>query len=354
MAVQRSRRYSALLLIVGMAVCAPAQVLKPVLTYTMKLPRDRGVMFGMAVSPQKDLLTLVPRVDGHWKLIRVKNWNKSQPIEDQLTIESFSKAEGHINLDPIHLFSSPDGKYLFAVISGWRDLPHHKIQWESVLTVIDFSKFQILTSRREIMPHQTVWSQLANGIILSNAFETLTDKQGAGEKRTYYLAIIGLPTLEPTMQCTAAYLYDSTFEITSEDTSGCSNLLAFAGINSITDSLRSGEPDAASDHRWSVTKRLGAMDEVELSPDGHFAFDIWEAHRDGVLGGIVTTAQGLELYSLDPDATLTKLRIDKRVNIDATFASLNRDYLLTVEDGTCLNVYLLPEQPTNTITKTVP
>ena len=96
------------------------------------------------------------------------------------------------------------------------------------------------------------------------------------------------------------------------------------------------------------------MDEVELSPDGHFAFDIWEAHRDGVLGGIVTTAQGLELYSLDPDATLTKLRIDKRVNIDATFASLNRDYLLTVEDGTCLNVYLLPEQPTNTITKTVP
>src|ERR1035437_3498495 len=154
-----------------MAACAPAQELKPVLTYTMRLPRDRGVIFGMTISPQEDLLTLVPRVDGHWKLIRVRNWYEPQPTEDQLTIESFSKAGGFIDLDPIHLFCSPDGKYLLAVISGWRDLPHHKIQWESVLTVVDLSSFQILSSRREIMPHQTVWNQLANGIILSNAYE---------------------------------------------------------------------------------------------------------------------------------------------------------------------------------------
>jgi hypothetical protein len=82
---------------------------------------------------------------------------------------------------------------------------------------------------------------------------------------------------------------------------------------------------------------------LHVSANGRFVFSQWENRRDAFPMGITTTAQGLDVYTLDPDAHLFALKFDKRSTVHAAFATVNgATFLITVEDATKLSVYALP------------
>ena len=61
------------LLLLACAASLHAEV-KHVRTYMTREPRDRRVLFAMAVTPGGDVLSFVGKKDGKWRLTRIQNW----------------------------------------------------------------------------------------------------------------------------------------------------------------------------------------------------------------------------------------------------------------------------------------
>jgi hypothetical protein len=338
------RLFAVAFLVAAWAAPLAAQNIAPQ-TYAMHLPYDRGIDFAMAVTRQGDMFSLIASEDGHWKLIRVRHWDSPQPIEDQLVIESFTSKEARgLSIEPIQLFPSTDGRYLFAITSGWHNV-HHQYSQESMQAVVDLTSFKVLTISRETDGAQTTWSQESNGAIVRRAFENNEDRHGVGNK-VFRATILTFPDLASSAPCSVTDTWIARVGMDSRVVAGCDDLLAAAGLASLDDLIPAGH-STALDERREVTRRVGASDTVDLSPDRRFAFNLWSRRRDGFPFGVVTAAQGLEIFALQPDATLAKLQIDRKSSAKASFASSNgKDFLLLVKDGTQLDVYALPPHET--------
>ena len=75
---RRSKATPALLLLLLAAPRLHAEI-KEVRTYRTHEPRDRKVLFAMAVAPNGDVLSLVAKKDGRWRLTRIRNWLDKNP-----------------------------------------------------------------------------------------------------------------------------------------------------------------------------------------------------------------------------------------------------------------------------------
>ena|SRR6185312_3395851 len=336
-------------LVTAWCVSAAAQNIAPQniapQTYAIHLPYDRGIDFAMAVTRQGDMFSLVASGNGHWKLVRVRHWDSSQPMEDQLVIEGFPRSEARgLTLEPVRLFPSPDSRYLLSVISGWHNVAGRYTQ-ETLLTVVDLTSFKILSAGRETYMAQTGWSQEPNGAIVRQVFEDNQDRHGAGNK-VFRASIVAFPDLASGAPCSVTDTWIARVNMDSRVVTGCDDLLAAAGLASLDDLIPAGH-STVLDERLEVTKRVGASDTVDLSPDRRFAFNLWSRRRDGFPFGVVTAARGLEIFALQPDSLLAKLQIDRKSSAEASFASSNgKDFLLLVKDGTQLDVYALPPHET--------
>lgn len=47
--------------------------------YRLKPPRDRRVVFAMAITPDEDVLSFIANKDGRWRLSRVRGWQETDP-----------------------------------------------------------------------------------------------------------------------------------------------------------------------------------------------------------------------------------------------------------------------------------
>ena len=66
-------------LAISAAVDDAGTTIKLLRDYHLKPPRDRHIVFAMAITPDQDVLSLMPNKEGKWRLSRVKGWREMNP-----------------------------------------------------------------------------------------------------------------------------------------------------------------------------------------------------------------------------------------------------------------------------------
>ncbi len=126
----------------------------PLRDYGLHTPRDRGVLFAMAITPEQDVLSYVAKGDGKWLLTRVRSWLDNSPLEQTIDVPGWSRADliglfGRLTAD---LFVTPDGRFAICVTAGvWK---HDNQEMGSV---VDLQEFKVIktthTSQNETRAH---------------------------------------------------------------------------------------------------------------------------------------------------------------------------------------------------------
>src|SRR5580700_3005312 len=90
--------------------------------YRLRPPRDRRVVFAMAIAPDQDVLSLVANKEGKWRLSRVKGWQETEPHEDVTTVPGLvygEHSQWFSEWSP-ELLVTPDGRFAVCIGSAFR------------------------------------------------------------------------------------------------------------------------------------------------------------------------------------------------------------------------------------------
>ena len=115
--------------------------------YTLHTPRDKGILFAMAVTPEQDVLSFVARPDGKWLLTRVRSWLDKTPSEKTIDVPGWTRADLATAFGPVllDLFVTPDGHFVICVASAkWNR--NQKLSWDSLISVVDLQRFEVVTT----------------------------------------------------------------------------------------------------------------------------------------------------------------------------------------------------------------
>jgi hypothetical protein len=133
------------------AICLAGPLLNaqvgPVREYNLHTPRDRNIVFAMAVTPEQDVLSFLAKPDGKWLLTRVRHWLDKTPTEQTIDVPSWTRADlaaafGAVLLD---LFVTPDGRFVICVASAkWGR--NQKASWDTLISVVDLQRFEVVTT----------------------------------------------------------------------------------------------------------------------------------------------------------------------------------------------------------------
>jgi hypothetical protein len=61
--------------------------------YSSHEPRDRGVVFTLAVTQDQDVLSFVAKLDGNWRLTRIRGWLEKKPAEQTIDVPGWTKTD---------------------------------------------------------------------------------------------------------------------------------------------------------------------------------------------------------------------------------------------------------------------
>jgi hypothetical protein len=117
--------------------------------YQFHEPHDKGVLFSMAVTPEQDVLSLVPNRKGTWHLTRVRGWFGEKPSEQTIDVPGIAVPKDPPNTArrltflQTKLIVTPDGGFAIAIASGiWRNRAGVATD-DDVVSVIDLHTFNV-------------------------------------------------------------------------------------------------------------------------------------------------------------------------------------------------------------------
>ena len=120
-------------------------------TYRMREPHDRGVLFTMTVTPQQDVLSLVPKRNGTWRLTRVRNWLDAEPLEQTIDIPGIAvplrtaDSDRRVSTLQMRLIVTSDGSFAITIADGtWRNRTGYATSNDDVVSVIDLHSFRVV------------------------------------------------------------------------------------------------------------------------------------------------------------------------------------------------------------------
>jgi len=140
------------LLIFGAALSDASMTL--VRRYQFHEPHDKGVLFAMAVTPEQDLLSLVPRREAKWHLTRIRSWYSEETSEQTIDVPGVSVPKNPTKTTPwlsslhLRLLVTPDGGFAIAIASGiWRDSAGVATN-DDIASVIDLHTFNVVKTTK--------------------------------------------------------------------------------------------------------------------------------------------------------------------------------------------------------------
>lgn len=245
--------------------------------YLLKPPRDRRVMFAMAVTPEHDVLSFVPNDNGTWCLSRIRHWLDQVPLEKSLTLPGLA-AGGREQFWGIRsqLLITPDGNLAVCIVSAY-----DRRERQEFASVVRLDQFKIVTSMRasalaEASGNVRTYRLDGRGHLVVNASTGFPRHPGddtffGGD--LHKLATVALPGLGMIDNCEYSEWTRSGVVVRRENEGNCAGLLKHSGVNSLDE----------------LSKTFVETDEVmqtnEGEPPGGCAFLTYMSHisRDGRL-----------------------------------------------------------------------
>jgi hypothetical protein len=116
--------------------------------YQTHEPRDRGVLFGMALTPDQDVLSLVAKKDGKWRLTRIRHWEDKKPSDETIEIPGMAERDFANPSAPwtASLLVTFDGRFAVCIASGSGIVDTHAV-FDDVVSVVDLRDFKVIATR---------------------------------------------------------------------------------------------------------------------------------------------------------------------------------------------------------------
>jgi hypothetical protein len=123
-------------------------------TYQLREPRDIGVLFAMAITPEQDVLSLIPKRNGTWRLTRVRGWLDREPVEQTIDIPGIevprqvSESGSRLTLLQMSLLVTTDGRFAISIANGvWHGSAGTSTS-DDVVSVVDLDAFRVVKTPR--------------------------------------------------------------------------------------------------------------------------------------------------------------------------------------------------------------
>ena len=292
---------------IGLLVCAftiRAEV-KEVRTYHTREPRDRGVLFAMAVTPSGDVLSLVAKKDGKWRLARIRDWLYKNASEETIDVPGIGAAD-RPKFVSVYLLTPAGGKFAVAIAQGVT--PGGT---ENTVSVIGPVTLKTLVTT--LVRDNLVWAVDPEGRLVGRETDdsnhSAVVQSHSGRRRETKLMLFDVPRMSPMQECR----FEESLQagIWKHDSSDCASL---------GDSIRTPA--------------------VPVSPDGEFkAIHIDNFHRNW-LDQYVTTELKDNVVAVGSGALVGTVKETTHDSVKSIFAMQNgQDYLLVMEGGTFLKIY---------------
>lgn len=321
--------------------------------YRLQPPRDRHIVFAMALTPDQEVLSFIANKEGKWRLSRVRGWLEKEPHEDRTVVPGLvygDRAQWFSQWSP-DLFVTPDGRFAVCVASALR--PQGRGQDEFV-SVVNLAEFKVVASVHTPDIPALSGSFLIHhldrrGHLVIQAHTPFPRHPGddisAGGNHVK-MAVMSLPGLAVIDQCEYSEWVRTGSPTRREGESSCEAMLAHNGGSASVSEFIAGLAEDSKEARRTDERRrppqcafLGY--DRYISPDGRYEREICQASHRGFWGNPVVTKSVENIFSVYGGEQAGS--IDEPItSVDSRFASVGgREYLLVVEGGTHLMVYTI-------------
>jgi len=305
--------------------------------YSLHTPRDRGVLFTMAITPEQDVLSFVAKGDGKWLLTKVRNWLDNSPLEQSIDVPGWSRADlvglfGGLTAD---LFVTPDGRFAICISSGvWKHDNQEKV------SVVDLQEFKLVKTA-----HTSLNETRAHYFDRAGRFVTLAlnvnGRTGESDER---LELMDLPTLTVEDQCQFKEWIRGAEVTRREGENNCDALLSRISASRVSlaaylDGLvrSDGLPRAHRNLSPPCSSR-------EVTADGRFELQYCENFHHNWLDNPVVSDRRFNIRSVKTGSVVGTIEEPNRESIKSKLVyQSGRDILLIMEGGTKLKAYQLKE-----------
>ncbi len=335
------------------APCTDANVTL-VRVYQLRPPRDRHIVFAMAVMPNQDVISFIADKEGKWRLSRVHDWLEKEPHEDRTTVPGlvYGDREQWTTSWIPELLVTPDGRFVICIASAWRSEGRGQ---DEFISVVDLNLFQVVASiHTPVMPglsgdYRTHHLDGRGNLVVQSYVPFPRhpgDDISAGGSHVK-LALLSLPGLNVADGCEYSEWIRSGSPPWWEGEGSCATLLAREGGSGSLSDFQSG---------FLVTGEAVRKDQPPppsscsifgyaryVSRDGRFEREVCLTSHKGFWGNIVVTKVVENIFSLRTGERIGSVNepID---SLDSRFAAVDgREYLLLMEGGTRLTVYAIPD-----------
>lgn len=331
--------------------------------YRLKPPRDRRVVFAMAITPDGDLLSFIANKEGRWRLSRVKAWQEREPHEDMTVVPGLvygERAQWNSPWSP-ELLVTPDGGFVVCIASAWRSHDRGGGQDEFV-SVVNLADLKVLASiHSPTIPALSGEYRLhyvdGRGHLVIEAYTPNPRRPGddiTASESQVKLALLSLPTLAVADQCEYSELTRTGSPTRREDNGSCATLLAHsdrsASLSAFISSLTNKKTEANGRKEMDRTDQRHRPPQCAFlgyarfaSSDGRYEREICLTSHRGFWGSPVITKSVENIFDVKTGELIGS--VDEPVtSVRSTFVSAGgREYLLSMEGGTRLMVYTVAD-----------
>ena len=323
---------------------------KLVREYLLKPPRNRHVIFAMAVTPEHDVLSVVANDDGTWRLSRVRHWLDQQPLEESLSLPGLVQGgrEGWSGwgIWSQQLSISPDGNVALCIVSA-----NNGRERQDLVSVVSLDHLKIVTSVRtsalaEVSGNFRTYRLDRRGHLVVDASTPFPRQPGDDAffgGASHKLATFALPRLSMTGNCEYSEWMGRGSVVRRENESNCAGLLQNSGVNSLDELSKTF---VETDEVTQTTKGAppGGCAFLtyisHISRDGRLRRELCSGGHRGFFGNFAVTGVRENIYSVQTGQQLGFIKEPSDHPLQSRFATLDgRDYLLVMEGGTRLWVY---------------
>lgn len=322
--------------------------------YRLQPPRDRHIVCAMALTPNQDVLSFIADKEGKWRLSRVHGWVEEEPHEDRTVVPGLvygDREQWNSPWSP-ELLVTPDGKFVVCVASAWRSQGRGQDEFVSVVSLTEFKVVAsvhtpaIQALRGDYRIHRLD----GRGHLVVQAYTPFPRHPGdditAGASQVR-MAVLSLPGLAVIDECEYSEWIRTGSPVRREGEGSCVALLANNGGSASLSEFISGLVGNNEMSRTNESRRppqcafLGYARYV--SDDGRYEREICQTSHRGFWGNPVVTKSVENIFSVNTGERVGSVN-DPISSVRSRFASVGgREYLLVMEGGTRLMVYLISD-----------
>jgi len=339
---------------VSTLACYAEAAVSLVRVYQLQPPRDRRMVFAMAITPNQEVLSLIANKEGKWRLSRVRNWLDKEPHEDRTVVPGLvygDRKNWNSRWFP-DLFVTPDGRFVICVASAWKSQGRGQDEFVSVVNLAEFKV--VATVHAPDLDALTGDYRIHNldrqGHLVVQTYTAFPRHPGddltAGESRVK-LSVMSLPSLAVIDECEYVERARTGSPTRREGESSCAALLAHNGGSASLSDFIAGLADSKEVRRTDEQRRppqcafLGYA--RYIAPDGQYEREICQESHRGFLGNPVVT-KSVENISSVASGRMLGTVVEPITSVESRFASFDgTEYLLVIEGGIRLMVYRITD-----------